>query len=982
MLKELIRDVSNNAISHGGIPFWSWNDKLEEKELRRQIRNMYDLEMKGFFMHARGGLETEYMSDDWYHAINVCIDEARKLGMEAWSYDENGWPSGFAGGNLLDDPENFARYLICDTRDTYPDKKDILAVYVLENGKSRRVTAPADGVDAYYVITVGHDRSYVDVLDKAVIGKFIDVTHEEYKKRIAPSDFGTVMPGFFTDEPQHYRGATPWSKVIPTAFLAEYGYDAIDHLVKLFIDCDGYREFRFDYRKLLAKLYIEGFVKQIYDWCEQNGCQLTGHTIEESTVTGQLHCCSGAMQFYQYEHIPGIDYLSRPLKKDVLAKQLGSVCAQTGREKAITETFAMCGWDVSPKELKNIADMQYAGGVNMMCHHLYAYSMRGQRKRDYPAHYSEHLPWQKHLADFNRYYNHLGYMLSRGTESVRTLVIHPLHHSFMYYVREREAEYTATENGRLNTLSDLLSENQIAYHYGDETMMKELARVDGATVKVGLCTYDRVVIPDVETLDAHTVSLLRDYVTNGGKIWLSGQTPTRMDARPADLSWLRSNMTFEELKDTEEITATADGHRIPDLRFMTRRTEQGRLIFVTNIRTDSHEKVRITVRNCKNLVKLDILTLTPSPVCGETMNDGTFCALLDIGDSDSFMLIESDELPARPLSAYSAPREAVFLPARHATFATRPVNTLTLDTLSYSLNESPFVENVPLMQLKDELLRRRFEGELTVKHAFKVGAIPQKLNLAVETLPYKAVTVNGRPVTFNDGFWLDRCFRTADITNLVTVGVNEICYTVDYRQDPYVYEVLFSGVSESLRNCLCFDVEIECMYLFGDFRVETDAARFEAVAHNVFTYDGDFTVHPARDTVDIVNVVKDGYPFFAGELAVTTEYEYHKGMPTVLSLSGRFAVCEVLVNGAYAKKLLFENTCDLSEHLKEGKNEITLRLYNGNRNLLGPLHHAAFEPKGVTPNHFTGEKQWKNGEWNQYLKDRYCFVRFGVNCRD
>ena len=29
-----------------------------------------------------------------------------------------------------------------------------------------------------------------------------------------------------------------------------------------------------------------------------------------------------------------------------------------------------------------------------------------------------------------------------------------------------------------------------------------------------------------------------------------------------------------------------------------------------------------------------------------------------------------------------------------------------------------------------------------------------------------------------------------------------------------------------------------------------------------------------------------------------------------------------------------------------------------------------------------GEKQWKDGEWKQYLKDRYCFVRFGVNCND
>ena len=31
--------------------------------------------------------------------------------MEAYAYDENGWPSGFVGGKLLDDQENHDRYL-------------------------------------------------------------------------------------------------------------------------------------------------------------------------------------------------------------------------------------------------------------------------------------------------------------------------------------------------------------------------------------------------------------------------------------------------------------------------------------------------------------------------------------------------------------------------------------------------------------------------------------------------------------------------------------------------------------------------------------------------------------------------------------------------------------------------------------------------------------------------------------------------------
>ena len=236
MLKEFIRDVSKNAISHGGLPFWSWNDRLEEDELRRQIRNMHELEMNGFFMHARGGLETEYMSDEWHRAIEVCIDEARRLGMEAWAYDENGWPSGFAGGKLLDDPENFIRHLIFTKTEHFP-KEDHLAVDLLEGNVPRRVTAPEEGAEAYYVVTEGVSDSYVDVLDKTVVRKFIDATHEEYKKHDTYD-----LKGFFTDEPQYQRWGFPYTKMIPKYFSEVYGEDVLDGLGLLFVEKRGYEK--------------------------------------------------------------------------------------------------------------------------------------------------------------------------------------------------------------------------------------------------------------------------------------------------------------------------------------------------------------------------------------------------------------------------------------------------------------------------------------------------------------------------------------------------------------------------------------------------------------------------------------------------------------------------------------------------------------------------------------------------------------------
>ena len=100
MMNELLKKAAGSREDYLPLPFWSWNDRLEPAELKRQIRWMHDNGIGGFFMHARGGLKTEYLSEEWMNCIAVCCEEAELLGMNAWVYDENGWPSGFVGGKL------------------------------------------------------------------------------------------------------------------------------------------------------------------------------------------------------------------------------------------------------------------------------------------------------------------------------------------------------------------------------------------------------------------------------------------------------------------------------------------------------------------------------------------------------------------------------------------------------------------------------------------------------------------------------------------------------------------------------------------------------------------------------------------------------------------------------------------------------------------------------------------------------------------
>ena len=66
------------------LPFWSWNDELDPEKLVKQIEWMNEKGIGGFFMHARGGLKTEYLGEKWFECIEACAKKAQELGMEAF----------------------------------------------------------------------------------------------------------------------------------------------------------------------------------------------------------------------------------------------------------------------------------------------------------------------------------------------------------------------------------------------------------------------------------------------------------------------------------------------------------------------------------------------------------------------------------------------------------------------------------------------------------------------------------------------------------------------------------------------------------------------------------------------------------------------------------------------------------------------------------------------------------------------------------
>lgn len=470
-VEKLAKQLERVENTYKPLPFWSWNGKLEKEELLRQIRWMEQTNNGGFFMHARSGLKTQYLSEEWMACIQACAEGAGEL--QAWLYDENGWPSGFAGGKLLEREEDRDQYLSHQLGEFDPNAT---VSYYLENGKLIRTQSPVPGRE-HLNVSVHTAVSTADILNPEVTEKFLALTHQVYKEHFG-ENFSKIFRGFFTDEPQYQRWHTPYTPVVADYFREHYGQDIFDGIGLLFVEAEDFRTFRYRYWKAMQQLMLDNFAKKVYHWCEENDVQLTGHYVEEISMGCQIMCCAGVMPFYEYEHIPGIDWLGKFTDNELSPRQVGSAACQLGKKQVITESFGCCGHEVTPQDLRRIVGFQYVNGANLLCQHLIPYAENGNRKRDHPAHYSPKNSWVKEdFGAFNLYVSRLSKLLSGSTEQVKVAVLHPIRGSYFDYKRE-EADFAI---GQLDTLlrqdCRRLSENGINYHFLDETLLEKHSSV-------------------------------------------------------------------------------------------------------------------------------------------------------------------------------------------------------------------------------------------------------------------------------------------------------------------------------------------------------------------------------------------------------------------------------------------------------------------------------------------------------------------------
>ena len=99
---EVKRLFANPPREYSSAPFWVWNDQMTDENVVATLRDFAGADIRQVFVHPRPGLMTPYLGDEWFRLWEVALAEAERLDMNLWIYDENSYPSGFAGGLVPD----------------------------------------------------------------------------------------------------------------------------------------------------------------------------------------------------------------------------------------------------------------------------------------------------------------------------------------------------------------------------------------------------------------------------------------------------------------------------------------------------------------------------------------------------------------------------------------------------------------------------------------------------------------------------------------------------------------------------------------------------------------------------------------------------------------------------------------------------------------------------------------------------------------
>ncbi|NMA46724.1 MAG: hypothetical protein GX945_09195 [Lentisphaerae bacterium] len=490
--------------------FWQINGQVDIPMLIEELRDMHANGLNAVCLHPfpdefrpkmnPARVNIPYLSPEWFAMTRALCKECRRLGMNYWLYDEGGWPSGGAGGQVWQNAK---------------DKEAVQQrVYKLENGQA-----------VLKIVGVNPQVSapYPDVLNPAVTREFLRLTHEQYAKHLGEF-FGREITFVFTDEPgTHY--CPPGALGTTSDFIAQFrklkGYDVTPFLPALLCvekddEPNEVTTARIDYHDVLATLFVRRFLAPIRRWCRRHGLLSGGHfSGEDKPEYNRFGSYGSIMRSLRMLDVPGVDAIWRQLFPDErvhsFPKYASSAAHQNGNRFALAEIFAVYGNALSPSEMRWLVDYMLVRGINLIVPSKISTCHREHFMSGIRPHFGRVNPLWPYMKEYHQYIERSCHLLSLGKPQCPNAVY--------FDIRSIWAGGKAmTEAVRLHEeVAQTMSEKQCDFDYVDDDALAK-ARVKNCSLLVGKMRYRCLVIPSATHMSDAAKNTLRTFTAAGGRV--------------------------------------------------------------------------------------------------------------------------------------------------------------------------------------------------------------------------------------------------------------------------------------------------------------------------------------------------------------------------------------------------------------------------------------------------------------------------------
>ncbi len=527
----------------------------DEATLRQRMQWLKDAGIGGLVCNVSFN---DYMrSEEQWRIFVTGLKVAEELGLHLWLYDEDGYPSGAAGGLVLERDPNveavgLVRRVDADGKPRYELQRMYEGTHCTEN--------------------VYRKRRYVNLLNPKATRLFIQVTHEAYARRVP--NLGKRFHAIFTDEPslmttyirpsEGALPALPWMDDLPAQFRRRKGYDLMPHLESLYTDTGDHHGVRCDYYDVVAQLVAERYFGQIQQWCRRHGIASSGHLLAEEKLLWHVMYYGDMFPCLRRMDIPGIDILSSdPLALAagngfLVPKLISSAAHLMGRTQTMSETSdfveQMAGKRAALPAMTATAALQYLLGINIITSY-------------YPDPYGATHPnnTEQRRAEYVHYcafVGRLSAMLRSAQHLCDVAVLYPIAGVQANFFPTALSMYQPHPSRRLNEIDDgfvqlcrRLLQSHIDYDIVDEPAVQQ-ARVEQGALRIGKERYRVLVVPSTDALHVATLRAVENLKRKGVRVLFVGLAPRYSASRRESDAEVQRRM--------EQFLRSPDGHAPTD----------------------------------------------------------------------------------------------------------------------------------------------------------------------------------------------------------------------------------------------------------------------------------------------------------------------------------------------------------------------------------------------------------------------------------